>query len=367
MSAKKKKKNSRKQNNNSNTVFKVLTIFLLLAAGFVLFNKLKQKDLAEISVNFEQNINEMFLKSGLKNSQIIESYQTEGRKSGRTWIKFTKTIEVQPARLYFYFKSIKKTATDNGLDICSESRNKRQAEIKAGLSGIVLSDIKLKAAKEKHLLAVIVDDLGYSKNIREFIELDIPLTFAILPGEAYSSFLVKELAASGFSYILHMPMEPKDYPENNPGEHALFKNMTREEISRKLDFALQSVKGAAGINNHMGSGFTSDRNAMLVLADEIKKRNLFFIDSATASDSVFKDVFSRVNKCARNNFFIDNKDDLYYIISRMKKLKRLALKREKTIAICHITRKNTAAAIRASVNEMKNAGIEFVTVEEILN
>ena len=157
-------------------------------------------------------------------------------------------------------------------------------------------------------VAIIIDDLGYDPDIASsFIHLDLPISLSVLPCAPYTDLIVKEAHENGCEIILHLPMEPKHYPSVNPGPGALFLSMEEQEILRILDKDLKDIPGARGVNNHMGSSFTENRDKMLVVLRELKKRNLFYIDSRTTSNTVgFKLAKNMGLPAAKRSVFLDN-------------------------------------------------------------
>ena len=141
-------------------------------------------------------------------------------------------------------------------------------------------------------IAIIIDDLGYDSDIAlSFIQLDLLLSFSVLPSAPFTGLIACEANKEGCEILLHLPMEPKKYPSVNPGPGALLLSMDEEEIRRILDQDLKEIPGARGVNNHMGSSFTEDHDKMLVVLRELKKRNLYFIDSRTSNNTVGFSVF----------------------------------------------------------------------------
>lgn len=363
---KKRKKKNRKKKNKGPFASKVILALLFLGASYIIYEKLKIKDITDVSLKLEQALNKQLVKSGIKTSQILNRYQTEQKKGNVKWIKFTKTIQIEPSRFSYIIENIKKAVKENFLEI-NEYKKKSEVQIEISRKNNVLNLLIFNFIENRNIIALIVDDLGYTKKIKPFIELDIPITYSILPDLPYSGFLAEEFKRSEIPFILHMPMEPKDYPKKNPGETTLFTKMSKNEILTTFDRALTSVKGAPGLNNHMGSKFTSDKRAMRILLEAVKEKKMFYIDSATARDTLgYRSALEMGVPTGINNIFLDGKDDFKYIIKKLKELKKMAGKQNKTIAICHITRKNTVPALRKYIPEILKAGIRFVPVEDLL-
>ena len=130
-------------------------------------------------------------------------------------------------------------------------------------------------------VAVLIDDMGLLEDAtRKAIALDPAVSMAFLPYARNSAALAREALAAGHRVLLHMPMEPAGIAD--PGPDALLVGMAPAEIRLRLAKAFDSVPGAIGLNNHMGSRFTSDAAAMASVIDVVASRGLMILDSMTA-------------------------------------------------------------------------------------
>ncbi len=104
-------------------------------------------------------------------------------------------------------------------------------------------------------IALVIDDFGFQEPglVGQFLDLPISFTLAILPGYPQTASAVRLAQARGRSSILHLPMEPKEYPNENPGPGALFVRMDRSQNRVILEKDLRDCSAAAGVSNHMGS------------------------------------------------------------------------------------------------------------------
>lgn len=159
--------------------------------------------------------------------------------------------------------------------------------------------------------AIIIDDIGYDmKPVRELLSIDADITFAILPHIAHSREAARLLNQARRETLLHLPMEPVSYPKDKPGSGALFTDMINEEIIFQLEKNLDSVPYVSGVNNHMGSKFMSEEEKLTPVFEQLKKRNLFFIDSRTSQSSKTAEVAKKVHlDFASRRIFLDNDRD----------------------------------------------------------
>jgi polysaccharide deacetylase 2 family uncharacterized protein YibQ len=157
-------------------------------------------------------------------------------------------------------------------------------------------------------IAIIIDDLGYGSDTDfSFFQLELPLSFSVLPYGPFTQSIARKARKEGCELILHQPMEPKNYPSVKPGPGGLFLSMEANKIRQVLGQNLRLVEGARGMNNHMGSSFTEDREKMLIVLNELKKRHLFFVDSRTTKNTVALDLARGIGlPAARRRVFLDN-------------------------------------------------------------
>lgn len=112
---------------------------------------------------------------------------------------------------------------------------------------------------------------------------------AVLPVLPGSGRTAHQLAESGKQVLLHLPMEPRD-PRMRPGPGVILRSHSEEQIAQTLESDLDSVPGAAGVSNHMGSAATADGRVMRAVARVLARRGLFFLDSRTTGATVARDA-----------------------------------------------------------------------------
>src|SRR3990170_2694998 len=216
-------------------------------------------------------------------------------------------------------------------------------------------------------VAIVIDDIGYDNKIfKEFVDLGIPLTFSILPGQRYSKGIANEARSLNYEVMLHLPMEPRN-PDRNPGNGTILTHMSQDEILRQLSEDIELVPYIAGVNNHMGSLLTENRDVMNIILEEIHRRGLFFVDSKTSPRSVAYETAKRIGiRSGRRDVFLDNKSDIEYIKGQVDKVIRIAKQNGEATAIGH-PRARTIEALREKIADFKREGIELVPVSEVLD
>jgi len=204
------------------------------------------------------------------------------------------------------------------------------------------TEVTKKPEVPESMIAVIIDDVGYPSNhFEEYKSFKGKLTFSVLPFLSKSQKYAKQLHNEGFEVILHIPMEPKGYPEYDPGPVALFIKDTKSEVEKKLQLMLDDLPCVSGANNHMGSMATRDYELMTWTLSYLKNKRLFFIDSVTTTRSCAYELARDLHlKTAKRDIFLDNKDDFAYINSQFEKLKAAAQQNGTAIGIGHLQSSN---------------------------
>jgi polysaccharide deacetylase 2 family uncharacterized protein YibQ len=221
---------------------------------------------------------------------------------------------------------------------------------------------------DKTYAAIVIDDLGgnYSR-ANELMSIGLDFTLSILPGEAYSVKVANRAKDKGFELMLHIPMEPYDYPEEkNPGENALLISMTNDELKKNVNEMLDSSLWFSGVNNHMGSRFCEDYEKISVVMAAVKERGLYFLDSKTSDISCINKVANIYDvPNASRHVFLDNSKEEAYILKQIDKVIRISKKYKRAIAICH-PYPETIAALEKTRKKFEDNNIEIKRLSEII-
>lgn len=215
-------------------------------------------------------------------------------------------------------------------------------------------------------VAFIIDDLGYETEVaKKMMELEFPIALSILPFLQYSEFIAEEGKKKNQEIMLHIPMEPNN-SDADPGPGAIKSYMSEEEIRQAVRGSIFNFPYVVGVNNHMGSKITEDRKIMKIILEEIKRYDLFFIDSVTTRNSIAYEVAQEMEiKSAVRSVFLDNENGIEYIKGQMLEIQETALREGEVIAIGH-GRINTFYVLKLITPELIKAGIEIVPVSELV-
>ncbi|MBF0142367.1 MAG: divergent polysaccharide deacetylase family protein [Magnetococcales bacterium] len=216
-------------------------------------------------------------------------------------------------------------------------------------------------------LAVVIDDLGYNREVSLGISrLPGEVTLAVLPGGPSSREVVRVGGRTGKELLLHQPMEPYGYPGVRPGPGALFLGMEEERIRQILVANLVAFPEVVGVNNHMGSRFTSNGRAMDRVMGILKERGLFFLDSRTSQSSVGRARATAAGvPWAVRQVFLDNVANEGAIGRQLTLLEREARHRGGAIGIGHPYRA-TLRSLERWLPGLRERGLVLVPVSQLL-
>jgi len=215
------------------------------------------------------------------------------------------------------------------------------------------------------MLALVIDDLGLQpKRLAQIVNLPGPLTLAFLPyGQDLASQAVSA-RARGHEILVHLPMEALH--NEDAGPNALLVGLDRVETERRLRWALDRFGGYVGVNNHMGSRFTRDAQAMAPVLAELRGRGLLFLDSRTVPDSVAAEEARRAGvPHTSRDVFLDFDQAPEKVRAELDRAEHLARSRGAAVAIGH-PYDNTLAVLAQRLPGMAARGIVLVPVSAIV-
>ena len=214
-------------------------------------------------------------------------------------------------------------------------------------------------------IALIIDDVGLERQpAEELLKVPLPLTWSILPFAPYAREYALAAKERGFEILMHQPLETIA-AKVNPGPGLIKRSWLEAEILRQLDLNLQQVPEAVGLNNHMGTTGPDDGLLTRTLMQELKRRNLFYIDSRTDHSIAESCARSFGVPFAKRDVFIDHYRELEPNKTAMRQLIKLALRDGQAIGIGH-TRPGTAKLIIEMLPEFQSAGVIIVPISELV-
>jgi uncharacterized protein len=137
-------------------------------------------------------------------------------------------------------------------------------------------------------IALIIGGLGVSTSATTDAIAKLPgaVTLGFIPYGSDVAALAARARSGGHEILLQVPMEPFDYPDNDPGPQTLLTSLTPQQNIDRLYWLLSRFQGYVGVANTMGGRFTASDPAFTPILRETAKRGLIFVDDGSNARSV---------------------------------------------------------------------------------
>jgi polysaccharide deacetylase 2 family uncharacterized protein YibQ len=196
-------------------------------------------------------------------------------------------------------------------------------------------------------VALLVGGLGIgaAATADAIAKLPPPVTLAFAPYGSDLERVVAQAREAGHEVMLQAPMEPFDYPDNDPGPHTLTAKAKPQENLDRLHWVMGRFAGYVGLVNFMGARLTADEQAFAPILREIGSRGLVFLDDGSSSRSIATRAGAATQTpTLRADIVLDAVPRADAIDQELAKLEKLA--REKGLVI------GTASALPLSIDRL---------------
>jgi polysaccharide deacetylase 2 family uncharacterized protein YibQ len=185
-------------------------------------------------------------------------------------------------------------------------------------------------------IAIVITGLGVSRNATQSAINSLPgaISFSFAPYADNLAFWIKKSRDYGHEALIGIPMEPLDYPRNDPGPNTLLASAPADQNIRRLEWALSRATGYVGVSTFMGAGLAAQPKALKPILAELKTRGLMILDTRENPLSKIGEL-ARVIKLpiAENNIFIDQDPSARAIEQRLGELEKRAADGRGAIAL----------------------------------
>jgi uncharacterized protein len=205
---------------------------------------------------------------------------------------------------------------------------------------------RAKAAKMP-VVAIVIGGLGVgaAKTTDAIMRLPPAVTLAFTPYGADPSKLAERARTQRHEILLQIPMEPYDYPDNDPGPQTLLATLGPDQNLDRLYWHMSRLQGYVGVANFMGARFVATESAMQPIVGEAAKRGLAFFDDGAAPRSVASSLATgQAMPFAKGDVAIDAVPTAVEIDHALAKLESLAKDRGTAIG--------TASALPVSIERI---------------
>jgi len=284
-------------------------------------------------------------------NEVVKEKQQERTKRLAVLTKLENSVKGKPKSVNKRLKEVLKKDTKHYVSASHE--------IDGGVLAKIPKMVKreLKVSPNKPRLAIIIDDVGTSSQVKAIKSLNIPLTMAFLP-PSKARPNTPRLAAHESIYMVHLPMEAQNWSAEEP--FTLRVHDSQGVISKRVNEIKRLFPKVKYINNHTGSKFTSNEIAMNRLIFALNANYIKFVDSRTTAKTKAPKVLKNFGlQYIARDVFLDHHMDKPYVLSQIKKAIKVAKNHGTAIAIGH-PHKNTLQALYESKKLFKDVELVYI-------
>lgn len=213
-----------------------------------------------------------------------------------------------------------------------------------------------KAAK----LVIIIDDVSYTHDVKAIQSTGLPLVMSFLPPSSRHPESGK-LAQQQEHFMVHLPLEAMDFNDEEPSTLRI--SDSEEQMAKRIATLKQIYPGVRYMNNHTGSKFTADSEAMEKLMRVLKREGIIFIDSRTTAKTKAPEALRKLgSRYLGRDVFLDHHDGVANVKKQIQEAVAVAKRHGTAIAIGH-PRADTIKALRESKEVLR--GVQIVGIENI--
>ena len=317
-----------------------LVIFLVaIAIYFILKNENTIKDTpneikttTETSAPTEQNAQTEHIVKTPNEEPKYEEYTKELDKVFTEKAEAEDFINKENELIQKKVEEIKENNKNKPTKETTSTQNKKE---KVNEKSIITSkDTFTYDKKSKPKIAIVIDDVSTQAQKDKILSMGYKINMAFLPptsGHPESARIAQNLPF----HMIHFPMQAS--PQfKGPEINTLNINDSYETIENRVRQLREWFPHAIYTNNHTGSVFTENEEAMDKLFRALKKYNFIFVDSRTSNKSVAKKYAQKYGMpFIVRNTFIDNEENYKYIQNQLKQAIEIAKKQGYSVAIGH--------------------------------
>jgi polysaccharide deacetylase 2 family uncharacterized protein YibQ len=308
-----------------------IAVISAVVSGFLYIQNQQLQQIVEKQIKQLEFVKEQQLQKKKKEQELIEHAYEEK----------TKALDIEyadePAQQHTFIEKPKK---ENVIFASKDNDNK-----------------SLPLLDNRPRLAIIIDDVTTKKQVKKIKDIGYSVNISFLPPNDRRPSSAK-VAKNIEQYMIHLPLQAANNKFDE--KDTLHINDSLEVIENRIIELKRLFPNAKYVNNHTGSKFTANKEAMDKLFYVLKKHNLIFIDSRTTAKSVAKEYAKKYGlQLYSRNIFLDNKKDKAYIQNQMKKAVKSAYKHGLSIAIGH-PYNETLQTLKESKELLKDVNVIYV-------
>lgn len=231
-----------------------------------------------------------------------------------------------------------------------------------GSTKITASDA---GASKPARIAILVRGVGRDdRNSSDAVtKLPPAISLAFMPHAGAAQQWARKAAEQGHEVIVQLPLEPTDYPANNPGPETLLASSSVDQNAARLGTILARFEGYSGVTNFLGGRMLQSKDALRPILEEIKSRGLIYVgEGNTKSHAIVRGLAGEVGlRYGGANVMIDAQPAPAAIQAALERLVAIARKEGSAIGLGYASRA-TIEQLEAWTQTLGAQGVTLVPV-----
>lgn len=193
------------------------------------------------------------------------------------------------------------------------------------------------ASGDSPRIAIVVKGLGFSRaaTIAAIKKLPGDVSLAFSPyAEDLNDWLVRARLA-GHEVFLELPMESKDFPNEDAGPLAMTTNLQVSDNVRRLQEIMSHMEGYVGLISDLGSKFMDAEGQLKPVLEEINRRGLMFVDGTGGRTAAPKIAAEIGLAKAFVNITLDDPPERQSMDGKFKSLEQILRQQPVAVAVVH--------------------------------
>lgn len=164
--------------------------------------------------------------------------------------------------------------------------------------------------QSKKRVSIVITNLGLSKNSTlEALELPKAFTLGFSPYAMDLNQWLEQSYGKGFESLINLPMQPKDYPVNDPGPLSMLINLSNGENLSRFDQVASKSQKCIGFYTDSTEAYSQLRSSFSPILSQIAERQFLLAYGNQENSSGVLEMCKSVNaECVAKSINID--DDL---------------------------------------------------------
>lgn len=218
-------------------------------------------------------------------------------------------------------------------------------------------------------IAIVIGGLGLSQTGTQKALQRLPdsVTLAFAASGNSLQRWMQEARRKGHELLVQVPMEPFDYPTNNPGPLTLKVEASRAENLKKLHEALGRITNYTGIVSYLGGRYMANADSLEPVMRDVADRGLLFLDEGSSAQSLTGKIGKAIGApVGFGDLTVDSQLDRTQILKKLDDLERIAQRKGVAIGMGSAF-DETVDAVADWIKEAERRGVEIVGVASLVS